>query len=159
MSAPLAYLITWTTYGTWLPGDDRKWVESGRVGIREPDASRKQQAVEMMKSEPVLLCPDERQLTEDTIRKHCEIRKWALHALNVRTNHVHLVITASVIPEKVLSQLKAWCSRRLNENLPPARSASEDNISRKWWTKHGSTKWINDEAYLKNAIRYVLEGQ
>ncbi|MCH7988051.1 MAG: transposase [Planctomycetes bacterium] len=129
MPAPLAYLITWTTYGTWLPGDERGWVESGKMGIRGPDASRKQHAVERMKSEPVSLCPDERQLVEETIRKHCEIRKWALHALNVRTNHVHLVITAPVIPEKVMSQFKAWCSRRLNENLQPARSASEDDLA------------------------------
>jgi hypothetical protein len=119
MPAPLAYLITWTTYGTWLPGDKRGWIESGRTGIQEPDAFRKQQAVEKMNSEPVLLCPEERQLVEETIRKHCEMRNWALHALNVRTNHVHMVVTAPVIPEKVMSQLKAWCSRRLNENLQP----------------------------------------
>jgi len=23
---PLAYFLTWTTYGTWLPGDERGWV-------------------------------------------------------------------------------------------------------------------------------------
>ena len=159
MPAPLAYLITWTTYRTWLPGDERKWVEFGKVGIREPDASRKQHAVERMKSEPVLLCPDERRLVEETIRKHCGIRNWGLHALNVRTNHVHLVITAPIIPEKVMSQLKAWCSRRLNENLGATHNAIKDHSSQKWWTAHGSTKWINDESYLTNAIRYVLEGQ
>ena len=159
MPAPLAYLITWTTYGTWLSGDERGWVESGKMGIREPDVARKQQTVKRMKSEPVFLCPDERQLAEETIRKHCEIRKWELHALNIRTNHVHLVITAPVVPEKVMSQFKAWCSRRLNENLQPARIASEDDLAQKWWTKHGSTKWINDESYMRNAIRYVLEGQ
>lgn len=159
MSAPLPYLITWTTYGTWLPGDERGWVESGKVGIREPDASRKQHAIEKMKSEPVFLCPDERKIVEETIRKHCEIRKWVLHTLNVRTNHVHLVITAPVIPEKVMSQFKAWCSRRLNENLRATHNSIKDHSSQKWWTEHGSTKWINDESYLKNAIRYVLEGQ
>ena len=159
MPAPLAYLITWTTYGTWLPSDKRGWIETGRVGIREPDATRKQFAAEKMKTEPVLLSPDERLLVEETIRKHCEIRNWELHALNVRTNHIHLVITAPVIPEKVLSQLKTWCSRRLNDRTLPARSTIENKRSRKRWTKHGSTKWINDESYLRNAIRYVLEGQ
>ena len=159
MPAPLAYLITWTTYGTWLPGDKRGWVESGKTGIRSPDASRRQQAVEKLNSEPVFLGSDERQLGEETIEKHCEIRKWELHALNVRTNHVHLVITAPVVPEKVMSQLKAWCSRRLNENLQPTRIGIKDNCSQKWWTNHGSTKWINDESYMRNAIRYVLEGQ
>ena len=24
---PLAYFLTWPTYGTWLPGDERGWVE------------------------------------------------------------------------------------------------------------------------------------
>jgi hypothetical protein len=36
---PLALLLTWTTYGSWLPGDVRGWVEKpGR--FREPDAKR-----------------------------------------------------------------------------------------------------------------------
>jgi hypothetical protein len=26
-SDPLAYFITWTCYGTWLPGDDRGWTK------------------------------------------------------------------------------------------------------------------------------------
>jgi hypothetical protein len=26
MNEPLAYYLTWTTYGTWLPGDERGWV-------------------------------------------------------------------------------------------------------------------------------------
>jgi hypothetical protein len=25
MADPLAYFLTWTTYGTWLPGDERGW--------------------------------------------------------------------------------------------------------------------------------------
>ena len=27
---PIAYLITWTTYGTWLSGDERGWVKRGQ---------------------------------------------------------------------------------------------------------------------------------
>jgi hypothetical protein len=27
MDEPLAYFLTWTTYGSWLPGDERGWVE------------------------------------------------------------------------------------------------------------------------------------
>ena len=26
---PIAYFITWTTYGTWLPGDERGWSRKG----------------------------------------------------------------------------------------------------------------------------------
>ena len=24
---PIAFMFTWSTYGTWLPGDERGWVE------------------------------------------------------------------------------------------------------------------------------------
>jgi len=27
MGDPIAFFITWPTYGTWLPGDERGWVE------------------------------------------------------------------------------------------------------------------------------------
>jgi hypothetical protein len=35
----IAFFSTWTTYGTWLPGDPRSWYQRGR-GLREPDALR-----------------------------------------------------------------------------------------------------------------------
>ena len=40
---PLAYFLTWPTYGTWLPGDERGWVEY-RKGWQLPDPIRKRQA-------------------------------------------------------------------------------------------------------------------
>ena len=27
MEETLAYFLTWTTYGSWLPGDERNWVD------------------------------------------------------------------------------------------------------------------------------------
>jgi hypothetical protein len=35
-SAPIAFFLTWSTYGTWLPGDDRGWVEYCH-GFQLPD--------------------------------------------------------------------------------------------------------------------------
>lgn len=161
MSDPLGYLITWTTYGTWLHGDKRGWVKSGKAGIQQPDWQRKQHTRRKMAAPPVLLSDEQRNIVQKTVESHCVIRKWRLYAVNVRTNHVHLVVTAPVDPETMMNQLKAWCSRRLNEQIRnqtiPARSASKGPS--KWWTEHGSTKWINDEVYLQNAIQYVLEGQ
>ena len=40
---PLAYFLTWTTYGTWLPGDERGWVKRKR-GFQAPDMSLHQSA-------------------------------------------------------------------------------------------------------------------
>ena len=35
---PLAYFLTWTTYGTWLPGDERGWNRKGVPEILPPNA-------------------------------------------------------------------------------------------------------------------------
>jgi len=155
MSAPLAYLITWTTYGTWLPGDGRGWVEAGKPGIQTPNDARRSMVRSELRYEPVQLDASQRTVVSETIRKHCDLRQWTIHALNVRSNHIHLVAAADAAPEKVMSQLKSWCSRRLNEAAYADGSCSR----RKWWTEHGSTKWINDAIYLENAVRYVLERQ
>lgn len=151
MPPPLAYFISWTTKGSWLHGDPRGFVIAGIPGIQEPDEERYRQAIERMSDDEVVLSPEDRAMVNQTIRDHCDMRKWTLHAVNARTNHAHIVVTATgASPETVMEQCKAWCSRRLNERL---------GKKRKWWTEHGSTKWINDAPYFTNAVNYVLYGQ
>ncbi len=150
MSAPIAYLITWTAYGSWLPGDARGWVRKGEPVIQPGNGRKVRDATQRMRQEAVLLSPDQRETIRRTIEEHCRIRGWRLDALNIRSNHVHLVVAADLRPESVMEQLKAWCSRRLNES---------GDCRRKWWTEHGSTKWINDVDYHRNAIRYVKDRQ
>ena len=41
---------------------------------------------------------------------------WRLHALTVRTNHVHAVVSADEAPEKVMTNFKIWATRRLREH-------------------------------------------
>jgi REP element-mobilizing transposase RayT len=101
----------------------------------------------------VLLTPEERAIVERTIADHCRIRGWTLHAVNVRSNHVHLVVTADRDPEDVREQFKAWCSRRLSDaaGLP----AAARNGRRRWFTECGDIEFIDSETYLTNAIGYV----
>ena len=104
-----------------------------------------------MKERPFALSHDHRQLVEPTIRRHCEIRQWALHAVNARTNHIHVVVTAvGYRPEPVRDQFKAWCTRVLKE-AGAARA--------RFWTEGGGCEWINDDAGLENVVTYVLEVQ
>ena len=147
----LAYHITWRTYGTWLPGDERTWVKHKTLGIREGSAALEKHAKGLMTQDPVSLTESQRAIVEATIREHCRIREWLLHAINVRSNHVHVVVSAGIHPNQIMNQFKAWCSRRLNE--------ATANPPTKWWAIHGSTKWIDTELYLEDAIQYVLEGQ
>lgn len=48
----LAYHITWTTCGTWLPGDARGWVKWGEAGVKAPDPERERAAQEYMGKRP-----------------------------------------------------------------------------------------------------------
>lgn len=95
----IAYFYTWTTYGTWLPGDGRGWFERGR-GLREPDGMRRLEAALRMTEGAVTLDDDQRRVVTETITAHCDLRRWALHAVNCRSNHVHVVVTAGDAPSE-----------------------------------------------------------
>ncbi len=157
--AVLAYHITWTTYGTWLPGDARGWVKSRVWGIQAPDPEREQQARDHMAEPAVVLTPDQRTLVEQTVRDHCRLRGWMLHAVNARTNHVHVVVTANREPDEVMGQFKAWCSRNLSDQAGLVAAVARKAGRRRWFTEGGDKERIEDKQYLENAIQYVLERQ
>jgi hypothetical protein len=154
---PLAYMITWTTYGSWLPGDARGWVERGTWDVQPPDSEREEAARRAMTDVAVILTREQRDLVEATIVKQCEIRGWVLHARNARTNHVHVVVSAALDGKEVRAQLKAWCSQALSKHAGLAGRSR--NGLRRWWTEKGDVEWIDDEEHLYNAIRYVTELQ
>jgi hypothetical protein len=55
----LVYFLTWPTYGTWLPGDERGWVEY-RHGWQLPDSIRKLEAEARMTEDACTLDTEER---------------------------------------------------------------------------------------------------
>ena len=156
---PMAFHLIWTTYGSWLPGDARGWIESGVMGVQPPNPEREQEAREIMAEEGIVLTPEQRAVVEQTIREHCRIRGWLLHAVNVRSNHVHVVVTTDCEGEKARDQFKLWSSRRLSDMAgltnPVARGAGR----RHWWTEGGEAKPIWEDRYFENAVEYVMNLQ
>ncbi len=148
---PLAYLLTWTTYGTWLPGDDRGWNRKDVAANQPPDSLFRAAAESRMTESAFTLSESHREIVERTIHRHCEIRNWQLHAISVRSNHVHVVVTArGYKPETVRDQFKAWCTRKLKQ-----AGESRENF----WTEGCSQRWINCDDDLESAVVYVLEAQ
>ena len=86
----------------------------------------------------------------DTVKSHCQIRGWLLHAVNARSNHVHVVVSATCDPDTIVEQFKAWSSRKLK---------SDHSVRKRFWTEGSSKRWINHEDDLDSAIEYVLEAQ
>lgn len=158
MPDPLAFFLTWTTYGSWLPGDERGWAEKpGR--FREPNSERLLAARQKMTESELTLDTEQRNITETTIADHCRIRRWRLLAVSCRTQHVHVVVAApNRDPEEVMDQFKAWCTRRLKEHLA-SKPEAQAKVRHNWWTQRGSMRRLFDEARAEEAVRYVLECQ
>ncbi len=131
---PLAFLITFRSYGTWLHGDERGSVNRFRNQYKSPQLPPEKKWLETntrrLKKAIVMLDPAQRHCVEVASRETCEIRGWHLHAINVRTNHVHLVVSAGEKkPEIVLNACKSNATRlgagKAQRVLGPTRAASD----------------------------------
>jgi len=75
-----------------------------------------------------------------------------MQAFNVRTNHVHTVVTANRKPGLVLNAFKANATRQLREDQLWPHASSP-------WADKGSKIKLWNERSVANAIDYVLNGQ
>jgi len=58
-----------------------------------------------MTAQACRLSAAQRRLVEETIVAHCTLRRWVLHAVSCRTNHVHVVVSAGAHPDRIRDQL------------------------------------------------------
>ncbi len=153
---PLAYLITFRAYGTWLHGDERGSVDRfhNRYGTPRlpPNMQRKRYEKGLLRAKPTRLGLKQRSAVEQAIRETCTKRKWLLWAFNIRTNHVHTVVSALCKPSFVLNAFKANATRTMREIGCWSSDLSP-------WSRRGSKRRIWTEKQLSNAIAYVLYDQ
>ncbi len=152
----LAYFITFTTYGTWLPGMAKGSVDREHNAFGTPwvpaDEERERLAREAMVQEPYVMRQSERDMVCQAIVGLATDRHWQLLAMHVRSNHVHVVIAADRDPERIMSDMKARASRDLVR-------AGFGTADRRRWTRHGSTRHLFREADICNKVRYTLNEQ
>ncbi|MFG0274431.1 MAG: transposase [Phycisphaerales bacterium] len=152
MGTPLAYLLTWTCFGTWLPGDARGSFDRGR-GLAPPCELREEINRFRMASNALVFTSAERRCVQVAIREHCAHRGWWLGACNVRTNHLHCVVAApGRSPELAMKHLKTWSTRAL-------RRRDNARFAHRVWTRHGSTRYLWSRDDVAGAMQYVLEAQ
>src|SRR6266511_3837805 len=104
---PKGYLITFRCYGTWLHGDergsvDRRWYNTYGSPMIKPDLEKADRKTNLMKSEIFVLGARSRKVVDNAIREVCTVRCYGLFALNVRTNHAHVVVSNSGKPERMM---------------------------------------------------------
>ena len=153
MSDLLGYFITIRTYGTWLHGDPRGSVDRHHNGYGTPrlpeDITREAADAARMNHDALVLTPQQRTVVDAAVRETCAHRRWHIHVLNVRTNHVHIVVTSPEhSAERVMTDLKAWATRKL-------RRARLVDPERTLWEHHGSSPHLYEVDELLSAINYV----
>jgi REP element-mobilizing transposase RayT len=153
------WLLTWTTYGTWLPGDRRGFVSNvadneGRgVRFNQPGTPcvkdvRPLRTFAAQDVEVVWLTGEQAQTVTGQFRETAAHRGWGLLAAAVMRNHVHLVVgvPGDPEPENLMRDFKSYGSRALS--LAFGRRD-------RWWTQSGSKRKLPDEPAVVAAVRYV----
>lgn len=150
-SEPLAYFLTFTTYGTWLHGDKRGSFKK-HDGFIEGNNDNHSRPF-LLKEQPVVFSAEQRVLMDRVIIEVCHYRGWELHAKNVRTNHIHVVVMArNTKPEKILNDFKSRGTKIL-------RDSCDYSETKTIWTKHGSTIYLFTEKEFDRTCHYVTDCQ
>ena len=153
---PLAFLISFRCFGTWLHGDSRGSVDrfhnvygTPKLG-REPARVRYERT--LMTQPPVRLNAKRRAAAEQGVKDACKKRGWQLWVVNARTNHVQSVVTANCSSKKVLTALKAYATKAMRETGCWQSKESP-------WSYRGSRRRLFTERSLVAAIDYVQYDQ
>ena len=155
-SIPLAYLITFTCYGTRLHGDESGSVDRDHniagTPYLPPNKARVMAEEKRMKQESYAMDRRRRVIVLEALREVCTRRGWRLLAAHVRSNHVHFVVSAQATPEKVVRDVKVQATRALDRT-------GLDGPARRRWTHHGSTRYLWKPEHVEAAIHYVVREQ
>ena len=147
-------LVTSTTYGTWLPGDARGFVERGEQNefntpFNADIPELRTFAKHEMKEPPVFFDLEQANLILSHWQKVIPTVGWYLFAVAMMPNHFHVVLASLTGQEKegYLRTLKARASFVLNKQYG----------KRTWWTTSGSVRYCFDEQILNTRIEYVMK--
>lgn len=142
MPDTIAIMFTFTTYGTWLRGDERGWTDEGRLMPPNPRLERFE--TRRLKHDPFTF-PDDRLLDIGRLIGESLImrKSVSLFALTVQTWHVHFVIAATRHP---VPQIAKCAKDAVRWGL---------RLKRPIWTEDYDKRFCFDDAAVRSRIDYV----
>jgi REP element-mobilizing transposase RayT len=144
MAKTLGYMITFTTYGTWLQGDKRGFVKNGKTyaGNESLADSNKQN----LSKNTVRLSKTNRAIAAQAIFEKADLLGQKILALAVCSNHVHIVADYVLVPMgKIVGYYKNAAQAALRKV----------GLTGRVWTKGFDKRYCFDEQALKSRIDYV----
>jgi len=144
MPETLGYMVTWTTYGTWLQGDKRGFVKKGIIYPENKSLSDSNR--QRLSRTPIKLSKNHRQKVANAIFKKAEQLNQKIYALSVFANHVHIVAKYIPVPiGTIVNHYKNAAQVALRNQGLPGRI----------WTKGFDKRYCFDQKSLQNRIDYV----
>ncbi len=146
MGKIIGYMITWTTYGTWLQGDKRGYVKDGKI-LRKNDALL-QSNLKRLKNPATRLTTEHCSIVRRAILKKAKEIGQQIYAIAVCSSHVHIVAEhANESIEKVVSYYKNAARIALRGGGFVGRV----------WTKGFDKRFCFDRDQLQSRIKYVQD--
>ena len=144
MRKTLGYMITFTTYGTWLQGDKRGYVKDAKIYPTNETLMRANK--ENQSGRTIWLSADQREIASKAVLVEAVVQQQQIFALAVSSNHVHIV--AEYIP-KPIGTIVAYYKKAI-------RLALKDvGHNGKLWTRGYDKRFCFDKATLNQKIHYV----
>ena len=144
MNETLGYMVTWTTYGTWLEGEKKGYVKKGRV--LEGDEKLRERGRQNQKHSTVRLARRQRVIIKEAILAGAASTGEDILAIAVSSNHVHVVLHNNGRPIwRTVSRLK-------NAGFQAMR---EQGFKGRLWTRGYDKRYCFDEGALRSRVDYV----
>ncbi len=148
MSKMLGYMVTWTTYGSWLQGDRRGYVKDGRIlpGDKEIEQANRR----FQKSTTTNLNSQQRDIVRQAILDEAKRIGHKIEALAVCESHVHLVAhPCKESIEEIVSRYKNISMFALHKHIKAGRI----------WTHGFDKRFCFNQDSLNKRIEYVNKHQ
>jgi len=137
-------MLTWTTYGSWLQGDERGYAKDGQ--ILRGDKKLVDLCEKFQKGHTVKLRDNEKDIVRQAILNEAERIGQTIEALAVCSNHIHVVARYSPEPiGRMVSRFKNVASSALRKHGRGGRV----------WTRGFDKRFCFNQEDLVRRIQYV----
>ena len=158
---PFALLITWTCYGTWLPGDARGYVSNTHLPgggwspkenipgtpYTEDNPLTRHQTGKLLAQAPTWLSVEQAHCAALELVKATAKRNWRILRAALMANHVHVVIRDCPDDGPAV--------RRVLKGTTQAKLSDLVGENRSWWTRGGSDRYLHGDNAILGAMNYV----
>ena len=144
MAKTVGYMITFTTYGTWLQGDAKGFVTDGEV--RGENIALKKSNIRNLTKAAVRLGRREKEIVKDAIIEAAKRFEQKILAIAAYSNHIHIVCEYVDVPINVIAGYYKNAGRV---------ALQKNGFEGKVWTSGFDRRFCFSDKELRARINYV----